>query len=362
MNSVFRLPFYKLDNYLNRIISGYSDDYTISLRKSLITIFFPITSIVYYAYALAFYVLDNDIAASCVQFVFGTFYFILSFATKKYDYRKLAQIGILLIVSYFFISYYVPLVYLKSNKWAIFVPISAVFMLGYREGLIASLLFVFGMNIVFLIDYSTTQILFKDIPSVMEQAAVLIVLAIFLSMVSYSLEYVQSKLVTISNIDSLTLIYNRRKMDELLKKELAKKETEFSIAILDVDNFKTINDNYGHLVGDEVLKKISKTILSALRRSDFVGRWGGEEFLIIMPNTPLEGAKKCMQLVQKNLQKTSFSPLEQVTCSFGLTSNKQAMSFDSLVSMADKALYLAKANGKDQIVVADEKDILSTPS
>ena len=116
------------------------------------------------------------------------------------------------------------------------------------------------------------------------------------------------------------------------------------------------------MVGDEVLKKISKTILSALRRSDFVGRWGGEEFLIIMPNTPFEGAKKCMQLVQKNLQKTSFSPLEQVTCSFGLTSNKQAMSFDSLVSMADKALYLAKANGKDQIVVADEKDILSTPS
>jgi diguanylate cyclase (GGDEF)-like protein/PAS domain S-box-containing protein len=148
--------------------------------------------------------------------------------------------------------------------------------------------------------------------------------------------------------DALTGLPNRRALEEQLPQAMARarrRRSSLSVAILDIDHFKTYNDTHGHLAGDEVLRACAKAWDSALRAEDTIVRFGGEEFLVLLPDTPPEEAG---EIVERLRAKT---PMGQ-SCSAGLACWDYAESIDELLGRADQALYLAKAGGRNQMAEA----------
>ncbi|HET7418701.1 MAG TPA: sensor domain-containing diguanylate cyclase [Solirubrobacterales bacterium] len=148
--------------------------------------------------------------------------------------------------------------------------------------------------------------------------------------------------------DALTGLPNRRVLQEILPREMARarrSESPLSVAIIDIDHFKAYNDTYGHLAGDEVLRACAREWDTALRGEDTLVRFGGEEFLVLLPDTDPEEATEIVERLRER------TPLEQ-TCSAGLARWDFVESIDDLLGRADQALYLAKASGRDQLAEA----------
>ncbi|MGC8813451.1 GGDEF domain-containing protein [Dictyoglomus sp.] len=161
------------------------------------------------------------------------------------------------------------------------------------------------------------------------------------------------KLEELSIKDDLTGLYNRRKMDQELEKCLyiwERYNRPFSIIIIDIDDFKKINDTYGHLIGDMVLEKISKIIRENIRKSDIASRWGGEEFLILLPETNLQNATLVAEAFRRKIEEANFGIDEKITVSVGVANIENNESIDSLIQRADKNLYKAKEYGKNKVV------------
>jgi diguanylate cyclase (GGDEF)-like protein len=164
--------------------------------------------------------------------------------------------------------------------------------------------------------------------------------------------------VKLSTTDHLTTIYNRRFINEFLKKEIERSrrlDKIFSIVICDIDDFKRINDTYGHLSGDMVLKSFSQLIINDLRKLDVVGRYGGDEFMIILPETTSENAFKIVERLRIKLDNMEIPVMRdkkiKITASFGIaTYPEDGMSIDYLMVTGDSRLYEAKNKGKNKIV------------
>ncbi|MDY0132372.1 MAG: sensor domain-containing diguanylate cyclase [Desulforegulaceae bacterium] len=177
------------------------------------------------------------------------------------------------------------------------------------------------------------------------------------------------KIEQLALTDSLTELPNRRALMLCFNKEIAdfRRKTfdspdqggkGFSIAICDIDNFKTINDTYGHNCGDYVLQNIAKILEKGIRPQDSIGRWGGEEFLLLFPNTDVTTVANIIERLRQDIAQFSFTFEEhsfQVTMTFGTsTLDDINITIDSCVSVADAALYFGKKNGKNQVVASEE--------
>jgi diguanylate cyclase (GGDEF)-like protein len=158
--------------------------------------------------------------------------------------------------------------------------------------------------------------------------------------------------------DSLTGLLNHTTIRERLMTELlrsARQNTPLTYAILDIDNFKTVNDTYGHATGDRVLKSLSQMLIKRLRQSDIIGRYGGEEFAIILPNTSAPMGEKIMDELRFGFSQLLHHSGEHefsVTFSCGLATFPAYESISLLSEAADKALYEAKHQGRNQTVVS----------
>lgn len=156
--------------------------------------------------------------------------------------------------------------------------------------------------------------------------------------------------------DKLTGLFNRNSFDETFGKELRRGQrynNDLSLIIFDIDDFKNINDSYGHQAGDEVLIEISKIVLGNVREHDFVVRWGGEEFLILLPETTSDGAIIVAEKIRKVIESISFTNKDiKVTSSFGISLMKKDDTEKELISRADKALYQAKESGKNKVITS----------
>lgn len=175
----------------------------------------------------------------------------------------------------------------------------------------------------------------------------------------------ENELKKISYTDQLTKVLNRRKLDEILLKEsyeANRYHKKLSIIIIDIDYFKKINDTYGHPIGDKILKQFSARVSEDLRTSDFFGRWGGEEFLVICPSTDIQGAYALATKLQAFIKSKPFANDLKVTASFGVGEILKNESFYNLISRTDEALYKAKNNGRDQIEKADQTHIDDNPT
>jgi diguanylate cyclase (GGDEF)-like protein len=154
----------------------------------------------------------------------------------------------------------------------------------------------------------------------------------------------------ISVTDQLTNIYNRRKIDETLSFEIeraSRGNDSFAIIMIDIDKFKNINDAYGHLKGDYVLKEIAKILCDNIRKIDILGRWGGEEFLIVDSEGDKDKVVEFAEKIRKAIELHEFDEVGKVTCSFGVTCYLKNDTASSLIIRADKALYKAKESGRN---------------
>ena len=122
--------------------------------------------------------------------------------------------------------------------------------------------------------------------------------------------------------------------------------------MFDIDHFKSINDTYGHDVGDSVLREISALVRSDIRRSDFFARWGGEEFMVLLPASDMDRAVEAAERLREAVEASDFTGVpRQITSSFGVAMRRPAESSDEFVKRVDQALYDAKEAGRNQVVV-----------
>lgn len=162
------------------------------------------------------------------------------------------------------------------------------------------------------------------------------------------------KLIVLADTDPLTGLLNRRKMREVIALELNKankKQTKFVAAIIDLDNFKKVNDTFGHECGDSVIKHTTKLFKSVCNKSDYVCRWGGEEFLCLFVDTDLNSARVIGERMRKAFEQQTYPCLEKanVTISIGLAEYNANMTMDQLIAHADLALYQAKRKGRNRV-------------
>jgi len=151
--------------------------------------------------------------------------------------------------------------------------------------------------------------------------------------------------------DRLTQIHNRHKLDSVLESErnrFARFKTIFSVLLIDADHFKAINDTHGHQVGDNVLVKLAQIIKENTRVTDFVGRWGGEEFLIVATETSQDNAFLLAEKIRMAVESADFSPAEKVTISIGVAEIKPGETSANVINRADNALYKAKNEGRNK--------------
>lgn len=158
----------------------------------------------------------------------------------------------------------------------------------------------------------------------------------------------------LSRTDSLTKLYNRAYFDEVVSSitlHQRKAEIDFVLVIIDIDHFKSINDKYGHQMGDIALVEISTTLKSLLRDNDLIARWGGEEFIVMLKNVTIIEAEMIIEKLRYAVQERKIENTFNVTSSFGLTKYIVGEEVDSAFKRADDALYQAKKNGRNQAVV-----------
>jgi diguanylate cyclase (GGDEF)-like protein len=154
--------------------------------------------------------------------------------------------------------------------------------------------------------------------------------------------------------DALTGHWNRRALDDILKQQVelgASRDKPFSILMLDIDFFKNINDEFGHMVGDDVLRAFAQRLREFLRSGDFCARFGGEEFVVVLPETSLVTALEVAERIRKGVAQYPLlnTPSVQVTVSIGVATSAQGQSISELLAKADAAVYLAKNAGRDQV-------------
>lgn len=165
-----------------------------------------------------------------------------------------------------------------------------------------------------------------------------------------------------ATVDSLTSLNNRRGFDLALASAIetvSAGNSTFSLMILDIDHFKSINDTYGHLVGDKVLTGIARQLFKQMRGNDYLSRFGGEEFAILLLDTPITGAFTVAENLRKSIERLRLKHTKtgeqfgKVTISIGIASFRAEESADALIQRCDKALYRAKSLGRDRTVIAD---------
>ena len=165
-----------------------------------------------------------------------------------------------------------------------------------------------------------------------------------------------ARLEVLASTDSLTGIANRSRMQQTLEQEISRArrylDANFSLVLLDVDYFKAINDHYGHLKGDQVLRQLAELLANQVRETDIVARWGGEEFMLLLPMTPLQNAGIFAERLRGRIANTDFSLDKGVRVSLGVAEYQKPEGLDQLFQRVDQALYRAKEEGRDRVVLA----------
>lgn len=169
------------------------------------------------------------------------------------------------------------------------------------------------------------------------------------------LERERARLLHRATTDSLTGVANRFRLDESIAVEFARfrrYKTPLSLIMFDIDHFKHVNDTRGHNIGDQVLSGLAQLVSGAVRGTDALGRWGGEEFLVLAPLTPLEEAQDLAERLRSTVEGAVFPGGLSVTCSFGVAQVTEDDDAQSLLDRVDSALYKAKENGRNRVETA----------
>lgn len=162
-----------------------------------------------------------------------------------------------------------------------------------------------------------------------------------------------TRLNELATQDILTGLANRFQFDKVLEHSIylaIRHKAPLSLLLIDIDHFKQVNDRYGHLAGDEVLKKLATILQNGVRKSDVVARWGGEELVVLLPDSELVSAAKLAETLRMRIEEGDFTPVERVTCSIGAVQWQEGENTDVFLRRADEKLYQAKEEGRNRVV------------
>lgn len=214
--------------------------------------------------------------------------------------------------------------------------------------------------VVFFLAHSTIYITDASTSDYVEVIIYLVLTLLFATVVQYRSDvtrrekYLWAKqLEAQSTTDKLTGVHNRLWFDYTLTDWCAGKDNvkNFSLVLMDIDNFKAINDTHGHLVGDQVLAESARVVKESVRCTDFLARWGGEEFALLLPGADVAKAAELAEHIRKSIENHSFGKVGHITFSLGVTAYEEGDQLDSLVKKADNMLYAAKNGGKNRVMI-----------
>ena len=266
------------------------------------------------------------------------------------------------IVIALFTVYYIYMVgYNFGSIFAsLFIPPIALFLLGSRNGAIISV--VTGIAAVLAVQFSTAAMdqvtrgnqimLYNFIGLSIVCVSVLVFYENSRKAAYDALDAKNKELEILSVTDKLTGLFNRMRLDQVLAAEIPRVQRSqgpLSLMILDIDHFKRVNDELGHAVGDEVLRAFAGILCTLSRAIDIVGRWGGEEFLILCPETDEKGALELAERLRRAVDGATFGAAGHRTVSIGVSVFREGDDATSLLVRADEALYYAKEHGRNQV-------------
>ncbi|HEU4740183.1 MAG TPA: GGDEF domain-containing protein [Meiothermus sp.] len=307
-------------------------------------------------------------------FFVGTLFWLWALLTRRYPVARIERqailgIGLLFLSKY---AYYFAFVRDLSGVWSeleatvwVFAFMMILFYLAFdsRAGLRYSVLLVVLAALVgaarlvpdLLQGLHRGEFLgwLRDITRIGAMAALLYVFSNAKDRLAQAHQQAR-ELHVLAHTDGLTGLLNRLGTTRALEDRLAAPQP-VTVVLVDVDHFKSINDRFGHLVGDDVLIEVGERLRDAVREGDVVGRWGGEEFLLILESADTQQALALVERLQARMAAKPFPEVGAVTVSLGVAARQLDESWSELVHRADHALYTAKREGRDRVVVADVK-------
>lgn len=237
--------------------------------------------------------------------------------------------------------------------WFSTFPLLAFFFKGKKKGFLWIFLLLVVESVILLLNDRH----FLKVPysvTTLQQAFFSFAIV---SLLAFSYEYIRdhqaNQLKKIATTDTLTKAHSRMKIAEVLEHEVEitkRYKVALSLIMFDIDRFKDINDSYGHQTGDFVLMEIADIVRADTRITDYFGRWGGEEFIVVLPQTDMMGTKILADRLARSIENHKFDNVKKVTASFGLTEFKEGDDINSLIKRVDDALYKAKERGRNLVV------------
>ena len=264
-----------------------------------------------------------------VMIIISQSLYLLLFQTEKSKriiYRNTAIVCVFLLVLYCF---------RVVAAFFIYSPEIDFYSAGVIDSIIMMSSQMLGIMMTFSLVLMINMRLFLDVQQFAEEKELMV-----------------QELRRLANTDGLTGVYNRSKIEQILTIEVLRSRRykhPLSIIIADIDHFKLVNDTYGHNVGDVVLTGIASMMKEHVREVDTVGRWGGEEFLIVCPETTAEGAKKLAEKLRKKIERHQFKDIGIKTVSMGVAQIEEEDWDEDMLKRADKNLYKAKRNGRNRV-------------
>jgi diguanylate cyclase (GGDEF)-like protein len=240
---------------------------------------------------------------------------------------------------------------ISTLLWVGIFPFIAFYLLGIRHGLFAHILFT-TIILSTLLLWPHQLVYNVNTQIIVNLTGILVAFGVFAYLYEYTSDLANRKWIRHSYTDALTGIGNRKLFSLLLDKYLAstaRHDRPVTLVLIDLDHFKRVNDNYGHIIGDAVLVEVAILIRSSIRKEDTLTRWGGEEFMIILPDTNLDDAKALAEKLRSLIQHHPFKSIQQITASFGVAQVQQNLDIDANTQLVDAALYRAKENGRNRV-------------
>ncbi len=319
---------------------------TVFLRIALLTFLSFIGSLLSFLYALMD-IGEGDVAVAVVELSVGILLFFTPIIARRY--KNIEFLGTLAIVSFasiFLVAIFDELPEDKSSLiWLGVVP-ALIFILKGKRGIYWSAIYLL-IHLGF-ITWAGKVNMEALIDSYLSYALATVILYFY----AWMSERYREVWENIARTDSLTGVLNRVAFEEAFLREVERAKrygNSLSLILFDIDNFKKINDEHGHLSGDRVLRRVASIVSSSLREADFFARWGGEEFIVLLPDTDLGKAISVAEKLRRRIESSRFGDNLRVTASFGVAQLSSEDDRTSLLLKADKALYRAKMEGKNRV-------------
>jgi len=358
------LSFFKTLDFNDKELNKKFNDWRNTIRLEQVAGVTSLTAFLYLLYAMLNYLVApreiSFLLSSVDAFILAPYLFFLSYLAK--DIRHIKLLNILLVLA--------PIIAASWNVWATHkfelndTYITELYLIIFWIFTVSGMRFyeaILSAFIVFIITVaSSLHFEYSDF-----------IMHVFWSITAFSLGFLgaylfdrserniflrEQELEKSAQTDALTGLHNRARFDSLVEQELSRMKRmnhHFACVFVDIDYFKSINDNFGHKVGDEVLIEVSELILRSVRQSDSTIRWGGEEFIVICVEMDKEGALAVCEHLRKSIDEHPFSHVGHVSISIGLTLSREDDGVDSIVQRADKALYIAKDKGRNRCSYLD---------